>query len=107
MELVGGQTLVQRLRHGPIPIDEALQIAVQIAEALECAHEKGIIHRDLKTANVKVTADEKVKVLDFGLAKAFRGDGAASDPSNSPTMMSGSIPGVILGTVAYMSPEQA
>jgi len=86
MELVAGKTLADRIkREGAFPIEEALKIAVQIAEALEAAHEKGIIHRDLKPANVKVTPEGKVKVLDFGLAKAFAGDVADSNPSQSPT----------------------
>jgi len=106
MELVDGETLQERLSRGPIPVDEALPIAKQIAVALEAAHEKGIIHRDLKPANVKITPDRQVKVLDFGLAKAFdeRPESRASD---SPTLMSASLPGVILGTAAYMAPEQA
>jgi len=109
MELVTGETLAERIkREGLVPVEEALKIAVQIAEALEAAHEKGIIHRDLKPANVKVTPEGKVKVLDFGLAKAFAGDGASEDPSNSPTLsMAATMHGVILGTAAYMSPEQA
>jgi serine/threonine protein kinase len=109
MELAGGETLAERIKRGPIPIDGALGIARQVCEALEAAHEKGIIHRDLKPANIKITPDGKVKVLDFGLAKAM-GDAESPDPnlSNSPTMVSaGSTPGIILGTAAYMSPEQA
>src|SRR5215471_17853642 len=109
MELVAGETLADRIKRGPIPIEEALPIAKQIAEALEEAHEKGIIHRDLKPANIKVTPDGKVKVLDFGLAKAYEREQANVALSNSPTLLSAaaSNAGVILGTAAYMSPEQA
>src|SRR5215467_1003608 len=107
MELVDGETLRERLRRGPIPIDEALPIAKQIAVALEAAHERGIIHRDLKPANVKVTRDGQVKVLDFGLAKAIENAPDSVALSNSPTMLSGTMGGMILGTAAYMSPEQA
>jgi eukaryotic-like serine/threonine-protein kinase len=106
MELVEGETLQERLKRGPIPVDEALPMAKQIAAALEIAHDKGIIHRDLKPANLKMTPDGQVKVLDFGLAKAFD-EGPESRVSDSPTLMSASIPGVILGTAAYMAPEQA
>ena len=108
MELIPGETLAERVKAGPIPVEEALKIAVQIAQALESAHEKGIIHRDLKPANVKVTPEDKVKVLDFGLAKAFEGDSAHEDMNNSPTLSrAATMQGIILGTAAYMSPEQA
>src|ERR1700688_3551770 len=109
MELVSGETLQERIRRdGAVPVEEVLSIAKQIAEALEAAHEKGIIHRDLKPANVKVTPEGKIKVLDFGLAKAFAGDTATEDLGNSPTLrMAATMQGVILGTDAYMSPEQA
>src|SRR5437867_399088 len=107
MELVEGDTLADRITRGRLPIDEALQMGKSICEALEAAHEKGIVHRDLKPANVKITPDGAVKVLDFGLAKALAGEAGNVDLSNSPTLMSGSMPGTILGTTAYMSPEQA
>jgi eukaryotic-like serine/threonine-protein kinase len=108
MELVDGPTLADRIAAGPIPLDEALPIAKQIAEALEYAHDHGVIHRDLKPANIKVTADGTVKVLDFGLAKAMLDEPAGADPSNSPTLsMAATMAGTILGTAAYMSPEQA
>ncbi len=108
MELVEGDTLADRVGRGAIPVEEALKLALQIAEALEAAHEKGVIHRDLKPANIKVTPDEKIKVLDFGLAKIFAGEGADASLSNSPTLsMADTQQGVILGTAAYMSPEQA
>jgi serine/threonine protein kinase len=109
MELAEGATLADRISHGPIALDEALSIAWQIAEALEAAHERGIIHRDLKPANVKVTPEGIVKVLDFGLAKALEGEAKETDgSSNSPTLTATATEaGVILGTAAYMSPEQA
>ncbi len=111
LELVDGPTLADRLVHGALPLDEAWPIARQISEALEAAHDHGIVHRDLKPANIKVRADGTVKVLDFGLAKAFDpiGIDAAADASQSPTLISPAATrvGVILGTAAYMSPEQA
>lgn len=108
MELVEGETLANRLKRGPLPADEALSIAKQIAEALEAAHEKSIIHRDLKPGNVMVLPDGKVKVLDFGLAKALDNTSAGANLSQSPTLsMAATQSGVILGTAAYMSPEQA
>ena len=108
LELVEGDTLAERLKHGAIPVEESLKLALQIAEALDAAHEKGVIHRDLKPANIKVTPHGKVKVLDFGLAKAFAGDGSDVNLSQSPTLsMAATQQGVILGTAAYMSPEQA
>src|SRR5512135_3225178 len=107
LELVEGETLADRIKAGPIPVEESLKLALQIAEALEAAHEKGVIHRDLKPANIKVTPDGKVKVLDFGLAKAYAGDQEVN-LSNSPTLSNAATQqGVILGTAAYMSPEQA
>jgi serine/threonine protein kinase/Tol biopolymer transport system component len=108
LELVEGETLADRIKTGPIPVEESLKLAIQIAEALEAAHEKGVIHRDLKPANIKVTPEGKVKVLDFGLAKAYAGEQADLNLSNSPTLSDAATrQGVILGTAAYMSPEQA
>ena len=106
LELVQGPTLADRIAHGPIPVDEALPIAKQIAEALEAAHEAGVIHRDLKPANIKVRDDGAVKVLDFGLAKALD-TAPEGDATESPTVTAMTVAGVILGTAAYMSPEQA
>ena len=109
MELVEGPTLADRIAKGPIPIDEALQIAAQIAEGLAAAHEQRVIHRDLKPANIKLRADGTVKVLDFGLAKTLETTPAVSGSvSHSPTItMAMTQPGFILGTAAYMAPEQA
>ena len=107
LELVEGPTVADRISKGPIPLDEALPIAKQIAEALEAAHEAGVIHRDLKPASIKVREDGTVKVLDFGLAKALDPDPDV-DPSLSPTLTAAATQmGVIMGTAAYMSPEQA
>ena len=107
LELVEGPTLADRIKQGPIPLDEALPIAKQIAEALEAAHEAGVIHRDLKPANIKVRDDGTVKVLDFGLAKALD-PSPTGDPAQSPTLTAMATQmGVIMGTAAYMSPEQA
>ena len=104
LELVEGDTLAERLESGPIPVAESLQLALQIAEGLEAAHEKGVIHRDLKPANIKVTPDGRVKVLDFGLAKRV----ATSEGETTSTVdWAGTEAGAILGTPAYMSPEQA
>jgi serine/threonine protein kinase len=111
LELVEGEDLGERLKRGAVPVDEALEIAFQISEALEAAHEQGTVHRDLKPANIKINPNGRVKVLDFGLAKAFDTEGSDSSPdlSRSPTLMASSptLAGVIIGTAGYMSPEQA
>ena len=111
MELVQGEDLAERLKKGTVPYSEAVDLARQIAEALEAAHEQGIVHRDLKPANIRITPDGKAKVLDFGLAKALETAaalGPGRDSAASPTITSlGTVVGVILGTAAYMSPEQA
>jgi serine/threonine-protein kinase len=109
MELVAGEDLSQRLSRGSMTMESALRTAKSVAEALEAAHENGVIHRDLKPANIRQAPDDRVKVLDFGLAKAFDPvSGDSSDPSLSPTMTSaGTVAGMILGTASYMSPEQA
>ncbi len=108
LELAEGEDLRDRLKRGPLPIEEALETCRQIAEGLEAAHEKGIIHRDLKPGNVMVSPEGKVKILDFGLAKAGEGEVMPADIERSPTITARMTePGVILGTAAYMSPEQA
>jgi hypothetical protein len=108
MELAEGEPLAERIKTGPIPVDEALGIARQIAEGLEAAHEQYIIHRDLKPANVMLSPEGKAKILDFGLAKAWHPDESDADLTHSPTLTGQkTAAGVILGTAAYMSPEQA
>jgi serine/threonine protein kinase len=111
LELVDGETLAARIQRGALPVDEALGIAREIAEALETAHERGSVHRDLKPANIALTSTDRVKVLDFGLAKAVDPSAGANSGAalNSPTITSPAMTqvGMILGTAAYMSPEQA
>jgi Tol biopolymer transport system component len=110
MEYVPGEDLAARLSHGPLPVEDAIDIARRVAEALEAAHEQHVIHRDIKPANVVLRPDGAVKVLDFGLAKALSPDGVdGSDNalSMSPTMTAATVAGVVLGTASYMSPEQA
>ena len=110
LEYIDGPTLADRIAQGPIPVDEALPIARQIAEALEAAHQQGVIHRDLKPANIKVRADGTVKVLDFGLAKAFEPEAGSASASVSPTISltaAATRMGMVIGTAAYMAPEQA
>ena len=107
MELVEGETLAERIARGPIPWDEARALFTQIAEAIEAAHGKGVLHRDLKPANIKITPDGRIKILDFGLAKALQEDDIHVESSQSPTRTRGTALGAILGTASYMSPEQA
>ena len=107
MELVEGETLAERIARGVIPMDEALPLFKQIAEGVENAHEKGIIHRDLKPGNIKITPDGHINILDFGLAKAFDQPDVQAATSHSPTLTRGTALGAIMGTTAYMSPEQA
>ena len=105
MELVTGQTLAEAIAHGPLPVPEVLRLGAQVAAALEAAHERGLVHRDLKPANIKITSDGVVKVLDFGLAKSQPGQGDPHALGASTAM--GTAAGVVLGTINYMSPEQA
>ena len=108
LALIEGPTLADRIAAGPLPLDEAIAIAKQIIEALEYAHDRGVVHRDLKPANIKITPEGVVKVLDFGLAKVLEDEPPPSSLANSPTLTLGHTrAGVILGTAAYMSPEQA
>jgi eukaryotic-like serine/threonine-protein kinase len=108
MQLAEGPTLADRIAAGPIPVDESLRIARQIADALEYAHERGVVHRDLKPANIKISRDDSVKILDFGLAKAVQGEASEVDAAKSPTLTHmATQAGILLGTAAYMSPEQA
>jgi Tol biopolymer transport system component len=108
MELIEGETLDHKLKAGPLPVEDALRLALQMAQALEAAHEKGVVHRDLKPANVMITHDGVVKVLDFGLAKAFSGNPSEASPAHSPALsVAMTQQGLLLGTAGYMSPEQA
>jgi eukaryotic-like serine/threonine-protein kinase len=107
MELVDGETLADRVRRGPLPVSEALAMARQIADALDAAHERGIVHRDLKPANIKVASSGRIKVLDFGLAKAAAGESVEADRSRAATVtLVETQAGLIIGTPGYMSPEQ-
>jgi len=109
MELVEGEDLTAHIARGPLDLDDFFKIAYQIAVSLDAAHQKGVVHRDLKPGNIRITPAGHVKVLDFGLAKAFEGEKSVNDLSQSPTIVTGvrTVDGVILGTAAYMSPEQA
>ena len=107
LELVEGEDLSERLKRGALPVEEALDVCKQIAEALEAAHEKGIIHRDLKPGNVKLTAEGKVKVLDCGLAKTATTENTSLSPDSPTITQDYTLPGTLLGTAGYMSPEQA
>src|SRR5262245_54379504 len=102
LELVDGETLAQRLARGPVPLREALALGIQVAAAIEAAHERGVVHRDLKPGNVMISVSGAAKVLDFGLAKSDSGPSPDGDPSESPTIAAATVAGVILGTAAYM-----
>src|SRR5207249_8568281 len=105
-EYLEGQSLGERMRGGPLPQRKVIDYALQMAHGLAAAHEKGIIHRDLKPENVFVTRDERVKILDFGLAKLTHAAESSGQQTNLPTATAGTEPGVVLGTLGYMSPEQ-
>src|SRR5215472_1663771 len=105
-ELLEGETLRSRLAGGPIPVRKAIDYGLQIAHGLAAAHEKGIVHRDLKPENLFVTKDGRVKILDFGLAKLTQAEGGPGAQTNMPTATAGTEPGVVMGTLGYMSPEQ-
>src|SRR5581483_8688212 len=107
MEFVPGATLAERMSRGAIPVEEALPLALQIADAREYAHERGVVHRDLKPANIKVTPDDKVKILDFGIAKALGMEPMAAAAVQSGLPRGATLPGAVMGTPAYMAPEQA
>src|SRR5439155_6547719 len=106
LELLEGETLRERLEHGPLPMRKAIEIAVQIARGLGAAHAKGIVHRDLKPENLFVTRDGRVKILDFGLAKLVQGDPAPAGPADSLMSTAMTDVGRVMGTVGYMAPEQ-
>jgi Tol biopolymer transport system component len=108
LELVEGETLAQRLSRGRLPLDDAIELCIQVAKALEAAHSRDVLHRDLKPGNIQLAADGRVKVLDFGLAKILQPEEPVAGASNSPTLLTSgrTVDGVILGTAAYMSPEQ-
>src|SRR6266498_5350274 len=105
-ELLEGETLRERLSTGPLPVRKAIDYAVQIVKGLAAAHEKGIVHRDLKPENLFLTKDGRVKILDFGLAKLTHAEEGGSQQTNLPTATAGTEPGVVLGTLGYMAPEQ-
>jgi eukaryotic-like serine/threonine-protein kinase len=105
-ELLEGETLRQRLQGGPMPVRKVTEVGAQIARGLAPAHEKGIIHRDLKPENIFITRDGRVKILDFGLAKLYLRDNTGLDVTSGPTLASQTTPGMVMGTVGYMSPEQ-